>query len=69
MRRIVSATEARRHLGEPMACVVESNEVVIVHYIGVPRVGIVSVEKYDEFERRLRSLVSNALEDAKAPGN
>ncbi len=48
----MSATEARRYLGELMTFVVESNEFVIVQRRGIPKVAIVSIEQYNEFERR-----------------
>ena len=69
MKRIVSATEARRHLGELMTYVVESNEVVIVERRGVPSVAILSVEKFNDFERRLQFQASNAPEKAEGQGD
>ncbi|MBA2276121.1 MAG: type II toxin-antitoxin system Phd/YefM family antitoxin [Chloroflexia bacterium] len=60
----MSATEARRQLGELMRLIVESNEFVIVQRRGIPKVAIISIEQYNEIERRQETQRSIRQESA-----
>lgn len=50
MEQVISATEARIHLGELMRRAVEGQETIIVERGGKPQVVILSVEQYTQLK-------------------
>lgn len=80
MEQVVSATEARIHLGELMRRVADGQETIIVERGGKPQVVILSVEQYiqlrasqekepswDEQIRQARERILAELEDRTLP--
>ena len=52
MERTMSATEARRHFGELLRCVVEDRTPVIVERGGTPQVVFLSLAEYERLLAR-----------------
>ena len=68
MKRVVSATEARIHLGELMRHVVEHGQAVIVERAGEPQVVILSVREYERLQTAQRRTWQEALDQVVGVG-